>query len=463
MFSSLILLSASVVATPVFISEVHATREAGHLRVDVRADGGIDPEAARTKIDEGRLFLFLGGARVKADNRSWNLEDGTGSIRAHRHHSETELDVPLAGNGCSGPVELEESATGITALVGCDGEVPARAAKVDRVDKVELKAASRGAGPTDKTAAVVLTDMHPGALAATTSGATTKEPTKASPKEPTPALKALVALPEEPAAEPEAKAPEAKAKAPEVEVKTPAAKPVDTKSSATKLADAEPTAPTVPAQKVPAAVIPADTALLAPAKSFGALGTAAATTTAPSGGSGFGSVALPALFLAGLALVAYWFARRRRGVSGRQIEILETASLGPKRSLVMARIGDQTMILGSSEAGITLLQMSGGVTTTTTTGGGAAPDAPAPVAIKDEMDQPIAEALADIPEPGEAPPVGLARAGFRSIEGGLASFFGRAPSVPAREEPNFDDMLEDSVEDQELRRKLAAGLSARVR
>lgn len=455
MFSSLILLSASVVATPVFISEVHATRESGHLRVDVRADGGIDPEAARTKIDEGRLFLFLGGARVKADNRSWDLEDGTGSIRAHRHHSETELDVPLAGNGCSGPVELEESATGITALVGCDGEVPARAAKAA---KVESTTASKAAGPTEKTAAVVLTDTRPGALAATAPVATAKELTKVAVKETTPALKALVALPDEPAAEPEAKAPEA-------DVKTPEAKPVDGKVSGTKLGAPERGAPSVPAQKTPAAVISADTTLLAPAKSFGALGAAAAATTAPSGGSGFGSVALPALFLAGLALVAYWFARRRRGVSGRQIEILETASLGPKRSLVMARIGDQTMILGSSEAGITLLRMSGAgtTTTTTTTTTDGAPDAPPPVALKDEMDQPIAEALADIPEPGEAPPVGLARAGFRSIEGGLASFFGRAPSVPAREEPNFDDMLEDSVEDQELRRKLAAGMSARVR
>src|SRR5689334_1500634 len=107
MIASLVFLAtAGVVATPVFISDVKASREAGHLRVEVHGDGGIDPESARTKIDEGRLFLYLRDTRVRADNREWELQDGAGSIRAHRHKFETELVVPLAGNGCSGPVEL---------------------------------------------------------------------------------------------------------------------------------------------------------------------------------------------------------------------------------------------------------------------------------------------------------------------------------------------------------------------
>src|SRR3954468_16185226 len=125
MIPSLLLLSASVVASPVILSEVKATREAGHLRVEVRADGGIDPEAARTRIDQGSLYLFLGGTHVKADNRAWKLDEGTGEIRAHRHHTETELDIPLQGNGCSGPVELQGTSTGLTALVGCEGPAPA--------------------------------------------------------------------------------------------------------------------------------------------------------------------------------------------------------------------------------------------------------------------------------------------------------------------------------------------------
>ena len=117
MIPTLLLSSLSVFATPVIISEVRATREAGHLRIEVSGDGGIDPETARTRIDEGRLILFLGGTRVRADNRAWSLEDGVGEIRAHRHAHETELAVPLTGNGCAGPVELQGTATGMTALV----------------------------------------------------------------------------------------------------------------------------------------------------------------------------------------------------------------------------------------------------------------------------------------------------------------------------------------------------------
>ena len=56
---------------------------------------------------------------------------------------------------------------------------------------------------------------------------------------------------------------------------------------------------------------------------------------------------------------------------------------------------------------------------------------------------------------------------FRSIEGGLASLFGRhtpdAEPAGRASSARFDDILEDSLEDQELRRKLAAGMSTRVR
>ena len=69
---------------------------------------------------------------------------------------------------------------------------------------------------------------------------------------------------------------------------------------------------------------------------------------------------MPAALLGILAVGAYWFARRRRTVSVRHIQIVETASLGPKRSLVVARVGEETLILGTSEAGITLLKNSAG-------------------------------------------------------------------------------------------------------
>jgi flagellar protein FliO/FliZ len=174
-----------------------------------------------------------------------------------------------------------------------------------------------------------------------------------------------------------------------------------------------------------------------------------------------------------VAIAAYLFTRRKRGTTHRQIEILESASLGPKRSLIVARVGEETLYLGASEAGITLLKSSApahAVPAVVSEGGR--------VAVVNELDQSLTDALADVPEPSAPIAVAgsaAAPASFRSIEGGLASLFGRGVAVPARPEPRsdarsesrgparFEEILEDSLEDQELRRKLAAGMSARVR
>jgi flagellar biogenesis protein FliO len=62
---------------------------------------------------------------------------------------------------------------------------------------------------------------------------------------------------------------------------------------------------------------------------------------------------MPMLFLGAIAAVAIYLGRRKRRQGGL-IQILETAHLGPKRQLVIARVNGETLILGSSEAGITL-------------------------------------------------------------------------------------------------------------
>src|SRR6266567_9473643 len=61
----------------------------------------------------------------------------------------------------------------------------------------------------------------------------------------------------------------------------------------------------------------------------------------PQGSSdGLGTVALPAALLLALAGAALLFARRKaRG--GGFVQVLETASLGPRRALVVARVGDE--------------------------------------------------------------------------------------------------------------------------
>src|SRR3569623_1917134 len=385
MIPSLLLLSACVVASPVLLSEVKATREAGHLRVEVRADGGIDPEAARTRIDQGNLYLFLGGTHVKADNRAWKRDEGVGEIRAHRHHTETELDVPLLGNGCSGPVELQGTATGLTALVGCEGgvaTVPARApARTVAREKV-----------TEAPAAIEKPAAKPAPVKETA-----KESAKTAPATETAALKNLVALPPSEDDEPDEKAAakdEAKDTAKDTKLAAEAAQaPAENAAPARGEAKAD-----VPETKTPALALEAAMPPVEPVK------------TASVAPSGFRAVGMPALFLAGLAVAAYVFARKKRGLGNtRRIQILETASLGQKRSLVIARVGDETLVLGASEAGITLLQSGegNGAAAKVTLPAAAPVESAAPAKQAEpanEMDQSLIDALADVPEPeGIAP------------------------------------------------------------
>ena len=75
---------------------------------------------------------------------------------------------------------------------------------------------------------------------------------------------------------------------------------------------------------------------------------------AKSSGVGVTTWLLPLLVLAALGGTVVW-AKRRAPMQGRLLTILESTSLGPRRSLVVARLGTETLLLGSSEAGITLL------------------------------------------------------------------------------------------------------------
>jgi hypothetical protein len=188
----------------------------------------------------------------------------------------------------------------------------------------------------------------------------------------------------------------------------------------------------------------------------------------------------------------------------------------------VARVGDATMILGSSEAGITLLQAMPDPDAPHSQGGaGTRPpadrladrfaDLPAalPLGVPAALGTPSAPAgappaaaanragkiLVEEPAPGGAStapaPAGWALDAYgvpaadeevdvdditamaditdiadaRSIgqDGLLARLFKRRKPANDALLPRFEDILEDSFEDQELRRKLALGLSGRVR
>ena len=117
----------------------------------------------------------------------------------------------------------------------------------------------------------------------------------------------------------------------------------------------------------------------------------------------------PLLLIALLAAVALALTRRRRR-PGPWIQILQTTSLGPKRALVVAQLGAETVLLASSEAGIVLIKS------------------------------------------------GLSRAEPR-----LAPAAPRAlPTKGPPRSAHFEDYLAESAEDLELRQKVAAGQQARV-
>lgn len=143
----------------------------------------------------------------------------------------------------------------------------------------------------------------------------------------------------------------------------------------------------------------------------------------------FQSLLAPALGLAGLAALAFTITRRKQ-LRGGSIHILEAASLGEKRSLVIAEVLGERLVLGVSEAGVSVLM--------TRPAPAAAPSAHSQArAFGEAFGE--AEDLITVPRPTPA----------------AMGFFQRLKGAPV--EPAFDTTLQESMEDQELRAKLAAG------
>lgn len=171
--------------------------------------------------------------------------------------------------------------------------------------------------------------------------------------------------------------------------------------------------------------------------------------SSPAGGTG---LVLAAGVLAALAAAA-WFARRRRTSQGRLVQVLETTSLGPRRSLVLATLGERTLLLGASEAGITMLACVTGTLETE-----AALAEPPQSSALPQPSGPVA------PEK-EALRLASLFAGAEAAGGGRSWWRGR-PAAPrtasARVAPSFEACLDETSEDQQLRAALAAGLGGKV-
>ncbi|MFO0580771.1 MAG: flagellar biosynthetic protein FliO [Anaeromyxobacter sp.] len=160
-----------------------------------------------------------------------------------------------------------------------------------------------------------------------------------------------------------------------------------------------------------------------------------AAAALPGWASLLGPVAV-LLLLAAAVLVL----RRRRGAPSRRLQILESASLGPKRSLVLARLGDELLLLGSTDAGIALLRAQHA---------GAAVEPPELVSLR----------AADLSPAAEAAP---ARPGAALVDIATRLVPHRRRKADPRS-PAFEALLAESSEDQELRQKLSRGLAGSVR
>jgi hypothetical protein len=179
----------------------------------------------------------------------------------------------------------------------------------------------------------------------------------------------------------------------------------------------------------------------------------------------------PVLPILGFALcggAALVFARRKQQATPKMLEIVETHGLGGRRSLIVARIAGETVLLGSSEAGLSLLLARPGETVTQ---------------AQSEAHRPIAAASPPAPVAGALGSTWLGKLRLaRSHEQGpeikepsfeellaldaaARSKSRSAPATPLVEPALLRqplDPLAESAEDQELRRKLAQGRSGRI-
>jgi flagellar biogenesis protein FliO len=402
---SLLALSA---ANPVILASAHGSEQNGKYVIELRGESAIGSDQVSGRINGGLLTIYVAGGKVRSDNRGWGR--GGQRISAHRHVGKVELEVPLPGGSCAGGVKFAAGGEGVVlATVNCPTLSTSAASASEIGKQVQAKQVQPPPPsiplPKIKPAAEILVPSPPVAAPSDQDGD---------------ALLAAVALvrpasavvTEPPAAQ---KAP-AKAAAVEPVVEKTIKKVEEKVKVETKVEGATP-----------------------------------AATQVSLWGAALKAL-MPVLALGVLGIFALRFAKKRRGI-GRHVSILETTSLGPKRALIVAKIGGETLLLGSSEAGITLIQVRpNAIEEDTETRGTSFDDIDSSTKWHDVL-------------PAEFTPKAA-----NDDDGGQAKMLSRLFSKRRKDIPtawpfaNVLDasLLEESIEDRELRDKLSMGMEARV-
>jgi flagellar biogenesis protein FliO len=416
----------------VLINDVRSESSAGAITVDVATSEPVDRADVRgVSGGSGRIFVYVQG--TQAGRKSFG--SGPEAIVVHPRARYTKLEIPTDGR-CAEPMSVESTPSGIRVRAMCR-ESGAPTAMVAPPVRLPGKAEAEQPSP----------DAPRAALSRTRAQADSLRAALALPAEATDSEKEADGMAVDDkghgAAAAEAadkKAPTGAAAVPEKATENPAP---STGNPATALAKAAPLAPTTQPDAPLAAVAAVESTTPSSNNTSGGPGKSS---------SGAASTLLAVALLAGIGVAATLFARRR-ATRVRMIRIVETASIGPRRSLVVACIGGRTMVLGVSEAGVALLDAQAGPLST--------PSAP-------EKSQSATWEEAALGLRGMAPGHGAGQLDASEDAKHEGSLLGRlfhrapAPSESARRAHEFDELLSESLEDQDLRRKLSLGEAGRV-
>lgn len=406
----------------VTVTGVTTQTQDNSITVDVATSEPIAPHRVRPMAGHRLLYLFVDDATPEQEV----FRSGSRTITARARTRYTKLEIPVnAGQRCYEPAEVHATPTGLSVQFSC----------------------SKSTAPVAETAQQESPDP-----------ALVQEPQAPKATRSEELLKAALALPadmafakaddeqEEPAAKPDVAEPKPlphdRAAAPKAKAQALAAAPVLAPAPAPEAEAPAPARKNAPAAQAKPSPAPSATPVAtqaAPAPPT--IPQAPVLASAAGGNSWFVFGVLLLVGAVGGMLVLTRRRARREGL----IRILETAAIGPKRTLLVAKINGRTMVLGASEAGIALLESIEGKE--------AAPVAQVmgePPPVREKLEEPLALP----PEPASEP---------EGEMGVLRRLFRRRPKlVSAQDEAAFRELLADSYEDQELRERLSQGLVAKV-
>ena len=401
------------------VTGVTSETQDGDVIVEVTTSEPVSARAARPMVGHRLAYIFVDDTSPVREL----FENGNHPVVARTRARYTKLEVPIdPGMRCREPATVETLPTGLRVQFPCGSNAGAAATVAEQGTRApgrlrEVKPAGPGASQELLQAALALPAEMP--FAAKTENEEDENPAGKPPTEDQ-ASKGIEAatLPAAKAALPAAAA---AALAKTTEPVGHDSKPAATASTKSAPA-ASPTAGSSPVNQAHSAAAPA------------------AAAHHPGLSLVLSILALVAVAGGVLALT------RRRARRQGLIQILETAAIGPKRALLVARVNGQMMVLGASEAGIALLAPLQGAIEPPVAA--VTESSPALSGGPDELA--LAKAAEAAPEPeGE---IGMLSRLFRL----------RPQQSSARDAAAFRELLDESYEDQELREKLAQGLSGKV-